>query len=286
MKCSTPGGVLVGFTDLSAIFAVCEAMCSTPGGVLVGFTLTRSGALPSLVGAQRPGASWSGSHHLDDPLWSGDLVLNARGRLGRVHSTPPTPRASPRGCAQRPGASWSGSRRQNRMESHAHQCSTNPGASWSGSRRRPVIQSKRVQGAQRPGASWSGSRWGRRRGRVHDQVLNARGRLGRVHTISSPIRISSYRLVLNARGRLGRVHEGERCDRHSLIEGAQRPGASWSGSPYVTIILDATGHECSTPGGVLVGFTSVIISGTRYFSRCSTPGGVLVGFTSSHSPGL
>ena len=106
--CSTPGGVFVGFTlnntllpsQLSAAqrpgaslsgsldlvwLEGATSRCSTPGGVFVGFTRTWFSDPKCVVAAQRPGASLSGSPPRRRRQRRGRDLLNARGRLCRVH---------------------------------------------------------------------------------------------------------------------------------------------------------------------------------------------------------
>ena len=108
-KFSTPGGVLVGFTERVHLGHLAAGVlnargrhgrvhlneptkaletwvCSTPGGVMVGFTRRWRRRRYSRSSAQRPGASWSGSRGQSRTFWA---LTEA---------------------AQRPGASWSGSR--------------------------------------------------------------------------------------------------------------------------------------------------------------------------------
>ena len=107
--CSTPEGVFVGFTlgarriarnyrvllnargrlrrvhldhrlDPWGLYA-----CSTPEGVFVGFTPLDDAAGLVEEAAQRPRASSSGSRRLHRPVPGQLALLNARGRLRRVH---------------------------------------------------------------------------------------------------------------------------------------------------------------------------------------------------------
>ena len=177
--------------------------------------------------AQRPGASLSGSL-LADRLASPWLtLLNARGRLCRVHRTS----AEVWGvfsAAQRPGASLSGSHRSVtrtlrsndllnargrlcrvhkggvRQVAPCWLCST-PGGVFVGFTTMRSGPPMALPTAQRPGASLSGSPEDDDFGVVSQSLLNARGRLCRVHPRLKPS-VPVMIVLLNARGRLCRVH--------------------------------------------------------------------------------
>ena len=51
-----------------------------------------------------------------------------------------------------------------------------------------------------------------------------------------------------------------------------------SGSPWIVAGYFET-VNCSTPGGVFVGFTPLAQIEPKFTGICSTPGGVFVGFT-------
>jgi len=85
-------------------------------------------------------------------------------------------------------------------------------------------------------------------------VLNARGPHGRDH-LGHSARPAHRRRVLNARGRHGRDH-ATRSTTCSPAGGAQRPRASWSGSPYQSPRIHHF-TRCSTPEGVMVEITSL-----------------------------
>ena len=187
------------------VFTAGDNLCSTPGGVFVGFTRALGSGVADPISAQRPGASLSGSPHVEGP---------------------------------RPGA--------------ADFCST-PGGVFVGFTRRRPLARRAGRPAQRPGASLSGSRTACRRERSDRSLLNARGRLCRVH-FEVEVEVGCEGSLLNARGRLCRVHL------------ATSSGLTQS-------------NLCSTPGGVFVGFTATLHNFKGLTSCCSTPGGVFVGFT-------
>ena len=183
VDCSTPEGVFVGFTANTASFCRGLIGCSTPEGVFVGFTLLR-----------HPGGD-------------GELLLNARGRLRRVH---------------RPGGAHGGRRprllnargRLRRVHPAALRpeggavapCSTPEGVFVGFTRSAPVRSASARTAAQRPRASSSGSRGTDLPEALVQDLLNARGRLRRVHTAPPPRAAGPWR-------------------------SAQRPRASSSGSP-------------------------------------------------------
>ncbi len=89
LMCSTPFGVMVGFTHRGRLDCAGTSLCSTPFGVMVGFTVCRlvSFASASKVGAQRLSASWSDSHGYWEPEPCESAVLNAFRRHGRIHGS-------------------------------------------------------------------------------------------------------------------------------------------------------------------------------------------------------
>ena len=131
-------------------------------------------------------------------------------------------------------------------------CAQRPKASSSGSPVTTRFAGNLTIGAQRPKASSSGSR-------RHDGPLSPR------------------EAVLNARRRHRRVHHPECCPVRARC-GAQRPKASSSGSPR-TPVPALMQEACSTPEGVIVGFTHGADSVWQFGQMCSTPEGVIVGFT-------
>ena len=209
----------------------------------------RGRASPKSMTAQRPGASLSGSQRELGVAGGGVALLNARGRLCRVHPGPFDPESPSTSPAQRPGASLSGSRnrdpsgvscrgllnargrlcRVHRTNAEAKvrkgYCST-PGGVFVGFTTAGTVVPKWNPSAQRPGASLSGSLKPGFLVRAVSGLLNARGRLCRVHPCS-PRREESHGQLLNARGRLCRVHKRLR-------------------------IWMAVDTCCSTPGGVFV----------------------------------
>ncbi len=151
----------------------------------------------------------------------------------------------------------------------------------------------------------------RRHGRIHHpilprafggwSVLNAFRRHGRIHT-GKRLSLFDRIQVLNAFRRHGRIHDKLPPDMASRIAGAQRLSASWSDSLRAGLGQPPTASKCSTPFGVMVGFTlgrtrgglrsigaqrlSASWSDSRLPARqhdgrgvCSTPFGVMVGFT-------
>jgi len=109
--CSTPEGVIVGFTRAGRVRRARDRRCSTPEGVIVGFTVLGVERSHGASSAQRPRASSSGSPsgrtrgsmtnccstpegvivgftRLRGPLAGVTPLLNARGRHRRVHRSP------------------------------------------------------------------------------------------------------------------------------------------------------------------------------------------------------
>ncbi len=182
--------------------------------------------------------------------------------------------------AQRLSASWSDSHAPARRVEPARKGAQRLSASWSDSQRRRVATTLKRICAQRLSASWSDSPaslcitvWWR-------LVLNAFRRHGRIHHVGR-LRPLPRLLVLNAFRRHGRIHSGPaRYSRPKRRGGAQRLSASWSDSPVdhqvffgPVAVLNAfrrhgrihnvcsenmyTVESCSTPFGVMVGFTAL-----------------------------
>ena len=254
VDCSTPEGVIVGFTLRGIGLAVRLRGCSTPEGVIVGFTTgpatPRSGPSP----AQRPRASSSGSHgwppavlvHMSCSTPEGVIVgftrrpgadgpppgrlLNARGRHRRVHRS---------ALGYTPRESF---------------CSTPEGVIV-GFTPRPCLRGRRPGG-----------------------LLNARGRHRRVHRRASR-ESRAIRFCSTPEGVIVGFTPGGVLSAPG-IGPAQRPRASSSGSQCHKHqkrrrrqLLNARGRHrrvhilatlatitlvaCSTPEGVIVGFTAI-----------------------------
>ena len=207
-------------------------LCSTPEGVIVGFTAQGSATRAAKNAAQRPRASSSGSprgpvppprplrllnargrHRRVHPGRPGGLgpaqgLLNARGRHRRVHPSRGRSRWPGR-AAQRPRASSSGSLRRNvrppdrepllnargrhrRVHPARQGRPARPRANCSTPEGVIVGFTPRTWGspgptapAQRPRASSSGSRRSSARPAGRPGLLNARGRHRRVHAMAS-----------------------------------------------------------------------------------------------------
>ena len=157
-------------------------LCSTPEGVFVGFTVRIRYSPAKLNAAQRPRASSSGSLNPDAVTAFIRLLLNARGRLRRVHRPPPRPSGSgplllnARGRLRRVHEAIAEKQRQ------YYNCSTPEGVFvgfTAASRSRRIAQ----MAAQRPRASSSGSLDHSGPPCPPFRLLNARGRLRRVHPL-------------------------------------------------------------------------------------------------------
>ncbi len=192
--CSTPFGVIEGFTPAKRPRLRPHAQCSTPFGVIEGFTGIRALRWPNVPSAQRRSASSKdslgveavgnvkvlcstpfgvierftrqschGYRHLE--------VLNAVRRHRRVHAATPRPTCRPWSRAQRRSASSKGSH-------------------WS-----LYDDNLNLVGAQRRSASSKGSRQERPHAAIQAYVLNAVRRHRRVHgnlySPRSPIRMCS-----------------------------------------------------------------------------------------------
>ena len=278
LRCSTPFGVIVGFTvgpddhDLPE-FAVLNAFrrhrrVHVPGvqveplagQVLNAFRRHRRvhaavGAVgPGLGSAQRLSASSSGSRNDPDSEAYVREVLNAFRRHRRVHTrTDPPARPAP-ARAQRLSASSSGS--QQGLDGGGCQRLV-----LNAFRRHRRVHTSGAKGksltthcAQRLSASSSGSPTSPPTNRIcwtRAQRLSASSsgsrREGRRHP--------DGRSVLNAFRRHRRVHSMTPC------------GAA------------TTPACCSTPFGVIVGFTPATNVREEALTECSTPFGVIVGFT-------
>ena len=177
-RCSTPGGVFVGFTTRPASGRAAQRICSTPGGVFVGFTRSAGSNRRVPSSAQRPGASLSGSPMRGPIVVRRVRLLNARGRLCRVHGVEPagdpvgfacstpggvfvgftparTDQKGPNPAAQRPGASLSGSRQPNRRANSDVGCST-PGGVFVGFTPGSCCNSSKIPNCSTPGGVFVG----------------------------------------------------------------------------------------------------------------------------------
>ena len=254
--------------------------CSTPGGVFVGFTPAISSARGSTKSAQRPGASLSGSHAGGAGPDRRTELLNARGRLCRVHSGGSRPRKQP-SCCSTPGGVFVGFTINSNSRPTRPGPAQRPGASLSGS---PVPGACGLAPnpiCSTPGGVFVGFTCNQTVPRhACRRLLNARGRLCRVHgtgaTVAGDVRACSTpggvfvgftasrcgeslkKNLLNARGRLCRVHHRGMMDRQTR-----------------SCLLNARGRLCR-----------VHVSDRHPYRRstgdCSTPGGVFVGFTLRH----
>ncbi len=229
--CSTPFGVMVGFTPRCSYRSWRAFWCSTPFGVMVGFTDRRCRSiLPRPSGAQRLSASWSDS------------------RLFALVDTVEEQRA------QRLSASWSDSH-------HRRLARYRPGhAVLNAFRRHGRIHRHRLVGragtivcAQRLSASWSDSHDWMMEGDPPGQVLNAFRRHGRIHEVSTASTLETPKCSTPFGVMVGFTHRIR-----------PRPPPA---------------HPCSTPFGVMVGFTNFAECSMGLWGGCSTPFGVMVGFT-------
>ena len=250
-NCSTPEGVFVGFTPARPRSCTTWTLLNArgrlrrvhpprpgprrlPAGSAQRPRASSSGSQPppqwSLrcpSSAQRPRASSSGSRLGPGHRVHLVILLNARGRLRRVHVGDQRARSGREELLNARGRLRRVHRRGGCGPPRARGCSTPEGVfvgftSFRASRRASGLS------AQRPRASSSGSRGpGRGRGR-RGRLLNARGRLRRVHagrrprrrgsctaqrprasssgSRPEPLRFGPLRQLLNARGRLRRVH--------------------------------------------------------------------------------
>ncbi len=127
---------MVGFTAPKIRARAKTWKCSTPFGVMVGFTRGAVSVVIAGISAQRLSASWSDSHdRLLDPRRIRD-VLNAFRRHGRIHGCPVEPIPCRATCAQRLSASWSDSRSGARSITRLAMCAQRLSASWSDSHER------------------------------------------------------------------------------------------------------------------------------------------------------
>ena len=256
LRCSTPEGVFVGFTRSATRSQWDHRLLNARGRLRRVHTRRSQRIFEASTSAQRPRASSSGSRRTARSWRRRRWLLNARGRLRRVHA------------------------RVVRTARAMRSCSTPEGV-FVGFTRLPGRRGRAALAAQRPRASSSGSRVQRDVQVRQGRLLNARGRLRRVHILvtfpdlvnnncSTPegvfVGFTTRRSrcpcrgepLLNARGRLRRVH----VKTNTFI--------SYEGG-------------CSTPEGVFVGFTAVSRRLSHPSVRCSTPEGVFVGFTSARS---
>ena len=256
-------------------------ICSTPEGILVGFTPGGSRGRSGRGSAQRPKASWSGSlgsvwgvaggvatAQRPKASWSG-----SRGKLGWVRmewvccSTPEgilvgftrmIPRSSPqRSSAQRPKASWSGSRKRLKVIKSKKTCSTPEGilVGFTAVGRGHSI--KRYC-CSTPEGILVGFTQAVKVRRATRDLLNARRHLGRVHTWPPVIRPRCWSSAQRPKA----SWSGSRSRRTGCrwtARSAQRPKASWSGSRPHCSGSRWAGLLCSTPEGILVGFTSDLL---------------------------
>ena len=278
VHCSTPEGILVGFTGFGLRGCHRGHRCSTPEGILVGFTTTARGyrRAKRLLNARRhlgrvhggtlgwvrmewvccstPEGILVGFTRLPYGNPKANGLLNARRHLGRVHrrwrrasgSEPHLLNARRHlgrvhGHLERMRASWYGSAQR-------------PKASWSGSPSTSPTTTALSTTAQRPKASWSGSRRGTSTRSSAPPTSAQRPKASWSGSSRRPRKPPSERQLLNARRHLGRVHGEDLINRASL-------------------------RVCSTPEGILVGFTSGGFDSGGDTAICSTPEGILVGFT-------
>ena len=206
IACSTPGGVFVGFTNDLKPDLTAQQICSTPGGVFVGFTRRSTQAPPG-----------------------GPSLLNARGRLCRVHSLGVFVKHPDHACST-PGGVFVGFTRGRTaspgaggklLNARGRLCRVHTRS------RRPIRL--RPASAQRPGASLSGSQLCVDLPVRLRRLLNARGRLCRVHSGSGRASGASSGCSTPGGVFVGFTTGSKKAIRSRVT--AQRPGASLSGSP-------------------------------------------------------
>ncbi len=135
-SCSTPGGVIVGGTDVGCVVATVGTFpAQRPEASLSGARPELGRRIAPRSPAQRPEASLSGARACRDGCCRDRVdLLNARRRHCRGHVAMIARDAPVRSTAQRPEASLSGARSQ-----------------------RQAVAGRAVQSAQRPEASLSGA---------------------------------------------------------------------------------------------------------------------------------
>ena len=274
--CSTPEGVIVGFTPRQVRLIPGPDDCSTPEGVIVGFTNPPRPGGPCPATAQRPRASSSGSRREQSrprrversaqrPRASSSGSRGWASNMANSLETCSTPEGvivgfTPAGTASAPDGNLLNARGRHRRvhtgESTGRVSAApaqRPRASSSGSPR-PAPQACGPRSpAQRPRASSSGSlaltllSW-------RAPKSAQRPRASSSGSPDEPDRPRPAQQLLNARGRHRRVHHSRPPRGASSATAAQRPRASSSGSRDRTARAWAA-PSCSTPEGVIVGFT-------------------------------
>ena len=263
VMCSTPHGVVVGFTSTARDHRdFLQIGCSTPEGVVVGFTSRAAEDFPRLDRLLNARGRLRRVHQ-DATIGSGDsgtrkicstpegvlvgftfdarhpdadvAVLNARGRLCRVHTVLPIDQSAV-----------------------TTELLNARGRRWSGSHCGLLAELTRFPlSAQRPGASLSGSpEVGLHRCPGEFLCSTPEGVFVGFTIGSTPCFNGTAIVLLNARGRRWSGSPASRpADSESASVSAQRPRASWSGSPGLFAPRRTARTGCSTPEGVLVGFT-------------------------------
>ena len=304
-ECSTPFGIIVGFTPTrgrtariapssaqrlsasssgsladSSTADASSVTCSTPFGVIVGFTRPDGVACVDLRRVLNAFRRHRRVHRRRTAPGATPVeLLNAFRRHRRVHARRRRLVARRRRAAQRLSASSSGSpgsarsRRRGRhqvLNAFRRHRRVHASTAVHAEPTRDVLNAfrrhRRVHGAAIRGAS------------AFVPVLNAFRRHRRVHPPSADVHAEhasgAQRLSASSSG-------SRRSDARvaASMSGAQRLSASSSGSLVAATESSAAG--CSTPCGVIVGFTRPV-EHPRGRASCSTPCGVIVGFTVRH----